>query len=481
MPIQIIDGFKLGTSRPIDDRIVGSGSSYRDNITYKYDGLLVVDTSDHKPYIWNSNSLTWSVVESNNNNNNNNNGSSITELTLNNKKYYYIGTNPTSVNNTVDLALNVTGGINVNGDIKVSGKFIGDGNSISNINPANISSSGASDGYVLQLVGSSLTPTWKSISSNKVISQGLDDTKNYFAGFVENDSGDVTSIRIKKGGVGIQNKVFYLNDGIGLSASSTLIVGGNSTLNGTTIGGTLTVAGITTLNGNLIVSSGKTTTLNGNTTITGTNTFTVSTGATKLGGTLTVAGITTLNGNLIVSSGKTTTLNGNTTIGGTLTVAGTTTLNGNLIVSTGKTTTLNGNTTITGANTFTVGTGATTLGGTLKIGSGTTIRRVVAGILSIARNGLHSIILGGEYIESGSGSTSGNVATFVVNFKIPMSNTNFIVLVGFSGSVNAYPFKVVAERIAITGFKVTVSHHPSTSSTADWSGTIEVSFLVISV
>ena len=217
MPIQIIDGFKLGTSKPIDDRIVGSGSSYRDNITYKYDGLLVVDTSDHKPYIWNSTGLTWSIVESTNNNNNNGSGSSITELTSNNKKYYYIGTNPSTVN-TNDLALNITGGLNVSGDIKVSnGKFIGDGNSIININPANISNSGGSANQVLQLNASSI-PTWTTISSNKINTALVDNSKNYFIGFIENTPVEVSTIR-NKNGVGIQNNVFYLTGAVGLSAS----------------------------------------------------------------------------------------------------------------------------------------------------------------------------------------------------------------------------------------------------------------------
>ena len=220
MPIQIIDGFKLGTSRPIDDRIVGSGSSYRDNITYKYDGLLVVDTSDHKPYIWNSTGLTWSIVESTNNNNNNNgSGSSITEITSNSKKYYYIGTNPTVVNTTTDLSLNITGGLNVSGDIKISnGKFFGDGNSITNINPGNISNAGGSADQVLQLIGNSLTPTWTTISSNKITTALVDHSKNYFIGFIENPPTDVSVIRNKRG-VGIQNNVFYLTDGVGLSAS----------------------------------------------------------------------------------------------------------------------------------------------------------------------------------------------------------------------------------------------------------------------
>ena len=71
--------------------------------------------------------------------------------------------------------------------------------------------------------------------------------------------------------------------------------------------------------------------------------------------------------------------NGNMTVGGSLTVLGATVTNSNLTVggttidpNTGNlivagTTTMNGNASVTGANTFSVGTGATTLGGTLDV------------------------------------------------------------------------------------------------------------------
>ena len=52
MSIQIIDGFKLNLSSPIDDRIVASGSTARDSISYKYNGLRVFDLYDNIPYVW---------------------------------------------------------------------------------------------------------------------------------------------------------------------------------------------------------------------------------------------------------------------------------------------------------------------------------------------------------------------------------------------------------------------------------------------
>jgi hypothetical protein len=52
MAIQIIDGFQVNTALPIDNRIVASGSTARDAIPYKYEGLRVFDTSDGIPYVY---------------------------------------------------------------------------------------------------------------------------------------------------------------------------------------------------------------------------------------------------------------------------------------------------------------------------------------------------------------------------------------------------------------------------------------------
>lgn len=57
MSIQIIDGFQVNAATPIDNRIVASGSSARNDIPYKYEGLRVFDTSDSIPYVWLNN--TW--------------------------------------------------------------------------------------------------------------------------------------------------------------------------------------------------------------------------------------------------------------------------------------------------------------------------------------------------------------------------------------------------------------------------------------
>jgi hypothetical protein len=52
MSIQIIDGFKLNISKPIDDRMVAETTIIRDSIQYKYDGLRVFVKSDKRAYTW---------------------------------------------------------------------------------------------------------------------------------------------------------------------------------------------------------------------------------------------------------------------------------------------------------------------------------------------------------------------------------------------------------------------------------------------
>ena len=213
MPIQIIDGFKLGTSKPIDDRIVGSGSTFRDNITYKYDGLLVVDTKNHTPYVWNQDSATWSSIIQSTSTNTSGTYNSITEKKDSSNKYHvYIGSNPSTAN-TTDKVLDIIGGLK-------SDFFHGDGSGITNINPSNVSVGSAVFGQVLQLtnINNKPTPTWSTISAgSNIVSTSVTPTTNYYIGFIDNLTSNISKI-YNQVGVGLNNGVFYLN-GIGLSSS----------------------------------------------------------------------------------------------------------------------------------------------------------------------------------------------------------------------------------------------------------------------
>lgn len=61
MSINIIDNFSVNVAKPIDAKIIASGSVARWAIPYRYDGLKVYDLSDRKTYVWNISSATWSV------------------------------------------------------------------------------------------------------------------------------------------------------------------------------------------------------------------------------------------------------------------------------------------------------------------------------------------------------------------------------------------------------------------------------------
>jgi hypothetical protein len=132
--INIIDGFYLSKSAPIDSRIVASGSQERDAIPYKYEGLRVFDISDSIPYVWINNS--WQIE--------NKNGVVASNTTQNYIPYL---TDPNVISNSVIYQSNDKIGINtqspsqtldVNGIIKANG-FIGNGSGITNINASNIS------------------------------------------------------------------------------------------------------------------------------------------------------------------------------------------------------------------------------------------------------------------------------------------------------------------------------------------------------
>jgi len=57
MSIQLITGFTVNNSTPLDNRIVASGSTARNSIPYKYEGMRVYDSSNGYSYVWTSGSF----------------------------------------------------------------------------------------------------------------------------------------------------------------------------------------------------------------------------------------------------------------------------------------------------------------------------------------------------------------------------------------------------------------------------------------
>ena len=62
--INIADQFKVNVALPIDSRIVASGSTARNAIPYKYDGLVIYDIGERKTYVWNSSGAgSWQLAD----------------------------------------------------------------------------------------------------------------------------------------------------------------------------------------------------------------------------------------------------------------------------------------------------------------------------------------------------------------------------------------------------------------------------------
>ena len=141
MSIEIIDGFRLNRSVPIDERIVASGSTSRNNIDYKYNGLRVFDTFDNIPYVWLNN--TWvkeninALIAKDLKDNYLVKFNNITKGLTNSSIYddgKTVFVNYTNMPTTIDGVK-----LNVNGDIKAS-SFSGIGTNITSLNASQIQS-----------------------------------------------------------------------------------------------------------------------------------------------------------------------------------------------------------------------------------------------------------------------------------------------------------------------------------------------------
>ena len=224
MSIQIIDGFKLNLSSPIDDRIVASGSTARDNISYKYLGLRVFDLYDNIPYVWRNGTsgLKWykenesalsilpNITFSDSNNSQtlttktqfpklsgaNNVTNSILEETVfksNGSKVITIGLEPAAFppNDTYKLL--------VNGNVSAT-SFIGIGTGLTQLNGGNISptsinvdkiSPGGDNDVLVTKGGVVVWENKNAISGSSQTPFESNSTEDHFIPFKMNASGDL--------------------------------------------------------------------------------------------------------------------------------------------------------------------------------------------------------------------------------------------------------------------------------------------------
>lgn len=178
MAIEIIDGFKLSRSVPIDDRIVASGSSDRDLISNKYNGLRVFDIKDSTPYVWLDNS--W--VKENNNTliatdlkdnylikfNNINKGLTNSLIIDNNQGIFINYTSLPTIDSNIKL--------DINGDVKAS-SFSGIGTNLTNLDASQIQSGLLDIKYIKPGNDGQVLATYKDTNDNTLKTK-WDDIQN---------------------------------------------------------------------------------------------------------------------------------------------------------------------------------------------------------------------------------------------------------------------------------------------------------------
>jgi hypothetical protein len=171
--IQIIDGFQVNVARPIDSRMVTTGTASRNAIAYKYAGLRVYDTVAMQPYVWNGTS--W-VSE---------NASTVTITGTTTAGYIpKFGASSQITNSIIQEVANgikilagsgtqPTFKLEVTGTIKAT-QFQGSGNGLTNIpasnitgtiNPSAIANPTPVAGQVFVLAGGSSNPVWTNLKS----------------------------------------------------------------------------------------------------------------------------------------------------------------------------------------------------------------------------------------------------------------------------------------------------------------------------
>ncbi len=237
--INIIDGFYLGKSTPIDSRIVASGSVARNAIAYKYEGLRVYDTSDSTPYVWMNNSWEYE----------NQNGVAASNTTA---SYVPLLTSTNVIGNSViyqssgKIGVNTTSpahALDVNGYIRAGSGFIGDGSNVINMNVASASgklplanlTNATTNGYIL--VGGSPNPIYTNPSNftigrsdnAKINTEDSSSTEHYLI-FATGSGGNYAPLKSNN-----TRLKFYPNTGklflnsSGTAASPVLAIGASTT------------------------------------------------------------------------------------------------------------------------------------------------------------------------------------------------------------------------------------------------------------
>ena len=426
MPIQIIDGFKLNTNTPIDTRLVTTGTSSRNAMSYKYDGLRVYDTVQKIPFVyidgaWKEESVGITTTSTGGSNatgkTNYISKFGTTGLTNSNIRELISGVNKfvgVNVLDNIQLAhtLHVGGTLKVDSTVTAQ-SFVGTISGANVAGPIDISKLSVindTNKYILKCenksvkwVAESTSSTSLDVQNNTQLTEAylllVDGVGNNKSIYSYSSNSNAISANLLTGQLMLSNGwetapgysfknnlttgIYGSQNELGLSFLGSKSIYVNSTSVSISIGTT-----------NIVEFTNTSINLNRNLT-TGTNNITVG-GTTTLTNT-TINGVATLSG--------TTNITGNATLSGTAILNGTTTLSG--------TTTLNGTTTITGPSintSLTVTTSnITTPPNKIINNSGTGLYIKSAGELRLDTNsaGQVNII---TFFKAGEGATLGSLS-----------------------------------------------------------------------
>ena len=197
--IQIIDGFNLQTSTPIDSRIVVANDAEKALITSTYAGLRIWQVDTNTPYFWDGVTDTW-----------------VSELDLvvtgngtDNFIPKFKSSNPTEIEDSQisdnGTLVTIFNNLTVNSDVTAN-RFLGNLDSTyltGTIGLDKIDNNNGSDGNVLQLVsnGTTLDPTWVDLTGIVIGTSNLTEqvnlskvtTTNYYSFIIRDVAVNFTS------------------------------------------------------------------------------------------------------------------------------------------------------------------------------------------------------------------------------------------------------------------------------------------------
>jgi hypothetical protein len=463
MSIQIVDNFQINVAKPVDSRIVASGSVARDNIPYKYEGLRVFDTSNGVSYVWYGG--TWSGE----------NASSITGNGSTNylPRYNTSNTLASSVifqsSNNIGIGTTTfgtpTAKLQVAGIVRTTtGGFYGDGNNITNLNASQILT-GSMNVSRLQVTGSSGYMLIRNASSAywedpALIKVGALKTPRTLWGRSFDGSANVTGNLSDVGTIAMGTNGAF-------RATIQYTIGKNVILNIPDVGTTTktfafleqaqTFTGAQTISSSLTVGS----------TASFLSTFQISTSLTtrfKVSGSTITFGPDAL-GSPYIRTGNNTTSTvpsftwwGNDQLGiyrPANDVMG--------FVS-------------AGVEKMRINTTGVSIGT-----SGNSLARVTAGTVQIKQDGTAPTIVRGSGFTAVA-NTSGNTPVITVTLTGTVGS-DMLVVASMDGSVNYYKFRCAAEKVNSSSFKLVVAYEDGTGGAwpDTWTGSVNVSFICVCI